>query len=86
LGLLSEFATEDIPWMLDKLFRQARSFVFVATAAGATGARGVMAASQDAYWWQEQMKAAARRVPGIDWALSLSDDLTLSSGGRVYRA
>jgi hypothetical protein len=44
-----------------------------------------MAASQDADWWQEQMKAAARRVPGVDWALSLHDDLTLSSGGRVYR-
>jgi hypothetical protein len=85
LGLLSEFATEDIPWMLDKLFRQARSFVFVAAAADATKARGVMAASQDAYWWQEQMKAAARRVPGIDWTLSLSSDLTLSPDGQVYR-
>ena len=85
LGLLSEFATEDIPWMLDKLFRQARSFVFVAAAADATKARGVMAASQDAYWWQEQMKAAARRVPGVDWTLSLSNDLTLTSGGQVYR-
>jgi hypothetical protein len=85
VGLLSEFATEDIPWMLDKLFRQARSFVFVAAAANATQTRGVMAASQDADWWQEQMKAAARRVPGVDWALSLHDDLTLSSGGRVYR-
>ena len=87
LGLLSEFATEDIPWMLDKLFRQARSFVFVAAAAERNAkARGVMAASQDAYWWQEQMKAAARRVPGIDWALSLSDDLALTSGARADRS
>jgi hypothetical protein len=85
MGLLSEFATEDIPWMLDKLFRQARSFVFVAAAASATETRGVMAASQDADWWQEQMKAAARRVPGVDWALSLQSDLSLTSGGRVYR-
>lgn len=86
VGLLSEFATEDVPWMLDKLFRQARSFVFVAAAANATETRGVMAASQDAHWWQEQMKAAARRVPGVAWSLSLHDDLGLASGGRVYRS
>ena len=67
------------------VFRQARSFVFVAAAAGATETRGVMAASQDADWWQEQMKAAARRVPGVDWILSLHDDLGLTSGGQVYR-
>ena len=85
VGLLSEFATEDIPWMLDKLFRQARSFVFVAAAAGATQTRGVMAASQDADWWHEQMKAAARRVPGVDWTLSLQSDLDLTSAAQVYR-
>jgi hypothetical protein len=85
VGLLSECATEDIPWMLDKLFRQARSFVFVAAAAGVTETRGVMAASQDADWWQEQMKAAARRVPGVDWALSLQSDLDLTSEARIYR-
>ena len=86
VGLLSECATEDIPWILDKLFRRARSFVFLAAAASATETRGVMAASHDAHWWQEQMKAAARRVPGVAWTLSLHDDLDLASGGRVYRS
>ncbi len=85
MGLLSEFATEDIPWMLDKLFRQARSFVFVATAAGTSKTRGVSAASQDADWWLGQMEAAARRVPGVSWTLSVQPDRNLTSGGRLYR-
>lgn len=73
LESLFRLPEDDVPWLLDALFRAAGKLVYVAVAcydsgsdsAAATGA----ACIQPPAWWQGQLAAAARRTPGIAWAL-----------------
>lgn len=66
----------DIPWVLDEIFRTAAKFVHVEVRrVGGLfgGARGdaALAETSDAYWWRTQMEGAARRRPGVRWALQI---------------
>ena len=53
--------TDDLPWVLDEMFRAAGKFVYVSVPRGAE--------TDDADWWRSQMEGAARRHPGPGWAL-----------------
>ncbi len=65
---------DDVPWVLDELFRHARRFVYVVAAcyrATKTLPNGENAhvTLQPASWWHEQMEAASRRRPDVRWVL-----------------
>lgn len=64
----------DIPWLLDELFGYAKVCVYVVAAC--YPAKKVLPDGTNAHctlypprWWEDQMKAAASRNPGIDWTL-----------------
>ena len=59
---------DDLPWVLDEMFRTAGKFVYVAVPR-ARSLIGTGAESVDADWWKDQLEGAARRRPRISWAL-----------------
>ena len=72
--VVEHVADDDIPWILDELFRHARCFVYVVAAcyrAGKTLPNGENAhvTLQPPSWWREQMEAASRRCTGVKWVL-----------------
>jgi hypothetical protein len=75
LDVLPNYSDDDIPWVLDELFRRARRFVYVSVAcdpASETLPNGENAhvTVQPASWWREQMEAASHRRMGVRWVLS----------------
>lgn len=88
--VLEHINEEDIPWVLDKLFRHARSFVYAVAAC--YPARKELPDGQNAHctvqpaeWWREQMEAAARRNPGIKWQLCAQVRGRLGKTDRMFR-
>ncbi len=72
--VLEHVADDDIPWILDELFRHAQRFVYAVAAcyrARKTLPNGENAhvTLQPASWWREQMEAASRRRAGVQWVL-----------------
>jgi len=65
--LLEQLPGEDIPWLLDEMFRRATKLVYVAVKCYAAneGHRCI----RDAGWWREQVAAVARRYPDVAWRL-----------------
>ena len=88
--VLEHITEDDIPWVLDKLFRHARLFVYAVAAC--YPARKQLPDGQNAHctqqpptWWREQMEAAARRVPGVKWQLCARVKGPLGKSDRVFR-
>ena len=88
--VLEHITEEDIPWVLDKLFRHARRFVYAVAAC--YPARKSLPDGQNAHctvqppeWWREQMEAAARRNPGVKWQLCAQVRNPLTKSNRVFR-
>ncbi len=76
--LLQRLPAEDVPWLLDEMFKQAAKLVYVAVnchrslqspADGGNRQRCV----RDPGWWREQVAAAARRHPNVVWRLDAVD-------------
>ncbi len=72
--VLEHVADDDVPWVLDDLFRHARRFVYAVAAC--YRARKILPNGENAHvtlqpttWWREQMEAASRRHPGVRWVL-----------------
>jgi hypothetical protein len=72
--VLEHVADDDIPWLLDELFRHARHFVYAVAAC--YPARKVLPNGENAHvtlrpmnWWREQMELASRRCTGVEWVL-----------------
>lgn len=66
----------DLHWVLDEIFRTAAKFVHVAVPRigglfGRAKGDAALAETSDAYWWRTQMEGAARRRPGVRWALRI---------------
>ena len=88
--VLEHITEEDIPWVLDKLFRHARHFVYAVAAC--YPARKALPDGQNAHctvlpaeWWREQMEAASRRNPGVKWQLCARVRGRLGKTDRVFR-
>jgi len=88
--VLEHITEEDIPWVLDKLFRHARHFVYAVAAC--YPARKQLPDGQNAHctqqpptWWREQMEAAARRIPGVKWQLCARVQGPLGKSDHVFR-
>jgi hypothetical protein len=93
--VVEHVADDDIPWLLDELFRRARHFVYVVAACYL--ARKKLPNGENAHvtlqppsWWREHMEAASRRRPGVKWVLcvqrsararALRPDRIYSGGG-----
>jgi len=89
--VLEHITEEDIPWVLDKLFRHARHFVYAVAAC--YPARKQLPDGQNAHctvqppaWWREQMEAAARRNPGVSWQLCARVKGPIGKSDRVFRS
>ncbi len=87
--VLEHITEEDIPWVLDKLFRHARNFVYAVAAC--YPAKKFLPDGQNAHctlaepqWWLEQMESAARRNPGIKWTLCAQLKGTFGKSDRVF--
>jgi mitochondrial fission protein ELM1 len=73
---LEYLPAEDVPWIIDELFRQASRFVY---ATAATFARSQVLADEtklrnqphDQSWWMAHFEAASERYPRIHWKLVL---------------
>jgi len=80
---------EDIPWVLDEMFGQARLFVFVVAAC--YPAKKFLPNGENAHcaverpdWWRVQMEMTARRYPGIRWMLVCDLKSRFSRRRRFY--
>jgi hypothetical protein len=60
---------DDLPWVLDEMFRAAGKFVYVAVPRGHSFLPAAGADTDDPDWWRSHLEGAARRHPGIRWAL-----------------
>lgn len=68
--LLERLPAEDVPWVLDEMFRQTAKLVYVAVRCGdGDGQR----CARDPAWWRAQIAAAAARYPQIVWRLDAID-------------
>lgn len=72
---LEVFSSDDLPWILDVLFRRARHVVYFAVRLGAAHAP---ANGED--WWQDTLLRLARRYPDRCWHLDL-----LGAAGQPVR-
>lgn len=88
--VLEHITEEDIPWVLDKLFRHARHFVYAVAAC--YPAKKFLPDGQNAHctiqppqWWREQLDASARRNPGKQWTLCAQLKGTFGKSDRVFR-
>ncbi len=59
LGTLDAMPEDDIPWLLDSLFKAATRLVYVEVRHGV----------RDARWWRQRLTAAGKRTPGVPWTL-----------------
>ena len=69
--LLARIPEEDVPWILDKLFRSASRFVYVVADLLPRG-KNAHCNRQGPIWWHEQMQCAARRNSGTAWGLQVT--------------
>jgi hypothetical protein len=88
--VLEHIPEEDIPWVLDKLFRHANCLVYAVAACYPAKKRlpngqNAHCTVQPPAWWREQMEAAARRNPGIRWQLCAQVKIALAKSNRVFR-
>ncbi len=72
--LLERVPGDDVPWLLDQLFRSTRRFVYIAVRcfeAGAVLADGgeQNRSVRDANWWREQVAKTAARYLHVAWRL-----------------
>ena len=81
--VLEHVADDDIPWVLDELFRHARDFVYAVAAC--YRAHKTLPNGENAHvtlrptsWWRDQMEAASRRHERVEW-------VSASSGGGAAR-
>lgn len=84
-GLAENLAAEDVPWILDELFVNARAGVFVAVNAVEAATEDVVDAGRTLRtpdWWQAQLVSAARQHPNVAWQLQVS----CKSGTRLIEA
>ena len=67
---LNVLTDDDIPWVVDELFRRARRYV-IASAGTADPRRWVSHARRyrDLSWWRQQFQVAADRYPDVRWVL-----------------
>ncbi len=80
---------DDVPWVLDEMFKAANKFVYVATVsfpAKKSLINGANAHSTVAppSWWQGQMELAARRHPNIRWVLTCDEKTKLGKKAREF--
>jgi hypothetical protein len=89
--VLEHVLYEDVPWVLDKIFRASRSFVYAVAATYPAMKRlpngeNVHCTLQPATWWRSQMEAAARRNPGVHWELCVQRSRNLRWTDRRFSA
>lgn len=80
---------EDVPWVLDEMFKAAKKFVYVATVSfpakkslnNGDNAHSTIAPPA---WWRGQMERAAKRHPNIRWVLTCDEKTRLGKKAREF--
>jgi len=92
-GALEYLPNEDIPWLIEALFRRARWCVVLSVNTNPepiplAGGAKLRVQPRSASWWLAQMDAAGGRYPDVRWKLVARDDgrarrpLLVREGGR----
>ncbi len=83
IGLLENVPGEDVPWMLEEIFRRAEKAVYLAIETGEPPAReaniDVERCIRPLEWWHARIAEAASRHPDVAWHL----DAVAPDGDRV---
>lgn len=84
---LARLPVDDIPWVIDEIVRQARSFVLLAINGidDARDARIHQGTVLSADWWASLLEMAAARHPQVHWSLILAHGEDYSATDTVYR-
>jgi mitochondrial fission protein ELM1 len=93
LAGLEQVPSDDLPWVVDELFRRAGQFVFAAVRRARAPRRRLLHPPAGTVftpgWWAEQFEAVALRYPGVHWELALTrsprfepERLEIRQGGR----
>lgn len=87
---LEQIPAEDMPWVVESIFRRARRFVLAAVPRlpAPRPPRGHPPAGKvgDVDWWVAHFEAAARRHPRLSWELALARDGDLGGEDFWFRA
>jgi len=80
--VLEYLPEEDIPWVIDELFRRAGKFVYATVATSArpqlcAHETGLQTRHRDHAWWIAHFNAASARQPAIHWKLVLQAHTTV---------
>jgi len=89
IDALHWYSDEDIPWLLDEMFRRARRFVYASidcypSLADSAPVDDGPVTVAPASWWREQMEGAARRCPGVPWTLRAHDKMLSVSRSHTF--
>jgi mitochondrial fission protein ELM1 len=81
---------EDLPWVVERLFRRAGIFLLAAVPCQPLSQppRGhpPVGTVQTREWWVAHFEAAGRRHPGVHWQLALAEDGDLSGEDFFFRS
>jgi len=89
LSGLDMYPDDDLPWMIDLLFRSARKFVFAGVsvlAAPPRPRRGQRpkGSSRTSRWWSYYFESAGRLKPDLHWELATTTRKRLDAGTAEY--
>ncbi|MCZ6886998.1 MAG: ELM1/GtrOC1 family putative glycosyltransferase, partial [Gammaproteobacteria bacterium] len=73
--VLEHIADDDVPWVLEEMFRRARRFVYLAIACYPDKKRfpngeNVHVSACDPSWWEAHIGPIAQRYPDVEWELA----------------
>jgi hypothetical protein len=85
--VLEHIPEDDVPWVLDEIFKAANKFVFVVAACfrakkNLPDGTNAHCTIQPPEWWRMQLEMAARRNPGIEWILGTQEKSRLAFAQR----
>ena len=80
--VLEHIPDEDIPWVIDNLFKSAKQFVYVSVACYAArktlpNGENAHATQQPPKWWNSLFSLVAKRYPSVKWRLCAIERGTL---------
>jgi hypothetical protein len=89
--VLEHCPEEDVPWIIDELFRYAERFVFATIACYPARKRlptgeNAHCTIQPARWWAELAEASAARRPGVVWECWVQEREGEHEGARIIES
>jgi hypothetical protein len=89
VGALQHIPEEDVPWVLDEMFKAAGAFVYAVVSSAGTGqtlpnGQPAPCNVQSPAWWKLQFEGAARRHPGARWRVRVTEKQSTTRGAIIF--